>query len=173
MRDPGSATNKGYGFFEYMDQSLTDVACQGLNGLQLGDRVLTVRRASAQDGEMYPVSFQAVQPIIDLQSAVLNPTKVLCLSNMVTLEELEEEEDYEDILEDVREECSKFGKLLTVVIPRPNSAGAVSGLGKVFLEYSSLDESQAASQVLNGRKFSGRVVQTFFIDEEKFAKREF
>lgn len=30
----------------YADPTVTDVACQGLNGLKMGDRVLTVRRAT-------------------------------------------------------------------------------------------------------------------------------
>lgn len=30
----------------YADPSVTDIACQGLNGLKMGDRVLTVRRAT-------------------------------------------------------------------------------------------------------------------------------
>lgn len=35
-----------YGFVVYADPSVTDIACQGLNGLKMGDRVLTVRRAT-------------------------------------------------------------------------------------------------------------------------------
>ena len=39
------------------------------------------------------------------------PTEVLCLLNMVVPEELADEEEYEDILEDIREECSKYGEV--------------------------------------------------------------
>ena len=39
------------------------------------------------------------------------PTEVLCLLNMVVPEELTDEEEYEDILEDIREECGKFGEV--------------------------------------------------------------
>ena len=39
------------------------------------------------------------------------PTAVLCLMNMVTPDELVDDEEYEDILEDVKEECSKLGKV--------------------------------------------------------------
>ena len=30
----------------YSDPAVTDIACAGLNGLKMGDRTLTVRRAS-------------------------------------------------------------------------------------------------------------------------------
>lgn len=46
---------------------------------------------------------------------MLQPTsgaasKVLCLTQVVTEDELRDDEDYEDILEDMRTECEKFGK---------------------------------------------------------------
>lgn len=36
-------------------------------------------------------------------------TKVVCLTEVVTLDELKDDNDYEDILEDMRTECGKFG----------------------------------------------------------------
>ena len=35
-----------YGFVVYADASVTDVACAGLNGMRMGERTLTVRRAT-------------------------------------------------------------------------------------------------------------------------------
>ena len=37
-------------------------------------------------------------------------TEVLCLMNMVTEQELIDDEEYEDITEDVKEECNKLGE---------------------------------------------------------------
>ena len=37
---------KGFAFFEYEDPSVTDKACQGLNGMQLQDKTLLVQRAT-------------------------------------------------------------------------------------------------------------------------------
>jgi len=51
-------------------------------------------------------------------------------------------------MEDVKEECEKFGKVLSVKIPRPEAGNAnVPGLGKIFVEYSSVDEAKAARKV--------------------------
>lgn len=47
VREPGSLTSKGYAFCEYMDQSVAEAAISGLNGLQLGEKTLSVRIASA------------------------------------------------------------------------------------------------------------------------------
>ena len=35
-----------YGFVVYQDASVTDIACAGLNGMRMGERTLTVRRAT-------------------------------------------------------------------------------------------------------------------------------
>lgn len=52
---------------------------------------------------------------------------------MVTPEELMEEEEYEDILEDIKEECNKYGVVRSVEIPRPIEGVDVPGCGKVNL----------------------------------------
>lgn len=45
VKDTGAANNKGYAFAEYVDPSISDVACTHLHGMPLGDKALTVRRA--------------------------------------------------------------------------------------------------------------------------------
>lgn len=52
---------------------------------------------------------------------------------MVTPEELRDEEEYEDILEDIREECNKYGIVRSLEIPRPIEGVEVPGCGKVYL----------------------------------------
>lgn len=37
------------------------------------------------------------------------PSKVVCLTQVVTADELRDDEEYEDILEDMRQEGGKFG----------------------------------------------------------------
>lgn len=45
------------------------------------------------------------------------PTKVVCLTQVVTADELKDDEEYEDILEDMRTEGGKFGKYLEFCFP--------------------------------------------------------
>jgi len=49
--------------------------------------------------------------------------------NMVTAEELIPDEDYTDILEDIREECEKYGEVEDLEIPRPTEATKKKGGG--------------------------------------------
>ena len=46
-----------YGFVVYMDPTVTDVACAGLNGMRMGERTLTVRRATE-------VAFLSRRPVV-------------------------------------------------------------------------------------------------------------
>ena len=107
-------------------------AIAGLNGMQLGDKKLIVQRASVgakNAGAINAVPVQLQVPGIQNISGPGQPTEVLCLLNMVTPEELVDEEEYEDILEDIREECSKYGAVRSVEIPRPVPGVEVPGCG--------------------------------------------
>jgi hypothetical protein len=77
------------------------------------------------------------------------PTKVLLLLNMVQESELSNDEEFADIIADVRDECSKHGQVIRVVIPRPFKAGGDQvddgkadfgpctgiGTGRIFVHY--------------------------------------
>ncbi|CAG5050088.1 Splicing factor U2AF 50 kDa subunit [Papilio machaon] len=177
VKDSSTGLSKGYAFAEYVDISMTDQAIAGLNGMQLGDKKLIVQRASigaknstlAMTGAA-PVTLQ----VAGLTLAGAGPaTEVLCLLNMVTPDELRDEEEYEDILEDIKEECNKYGCVRSIEIPRPLEGVDVPGCGKVFVEFNSIADCQKAQQTLTGRKFSNRVVVTSYYDPDKYHRREF
>lgn len=46
VKDTTTGLSKGYAFAEYLDNTITDQAIAGLNGMQLGDKKLIVQRAS-------------------------------------------------------------------------------------------------------------------------------
>lgn len=59
-------------------------------------------------------------------------TTVLQLLNMVTEADLVDDQEYEDIVFDIKDECEKFGPVKSLHIPRPSPDGSeVRGLGKV------------------------------------------
>ena len=77
-----------------------------------------------------------------------NASKILCIKNMVDIKELEDDDEYDEIYYDVMEECKIYGKIVTVKIPRPEHDGTlVSGIGKVFVEYTNRDGASFAKDV--------------------------
>ncbi|XP_051744495.1 splicing factor U2AF 65 kDa subunit-like [Ctenopharyngodon idella] len=178
VKDSATSLSKGYAFCEYVDISATDQAVAGLHGMQLGDKKLIVQRASVGAKNANPTA--VVETPVTLQVPGLQrvqnsglPTEVLCLLNMVMPEELLDDEDYEEILEDIREECCKYGTVRSIEIPRPVDGVEVPGCGKIFVEYVSAAECQKAMQALTGRKFANRVVVTKYYDPDMYHRHEF
>ena len=97
------------------------------------------------------------------------PSRVVELKNMLSPQDLENPDEYNDILEDTREECGQFGQLISVHIPKQGEPGAT----KIFLEYATNDDAGKAISNLRGRTFDGRKVEADFFDETLFAKKEF
>jgi hypothetical protein len=95
-------------------------------------------------------------------------TRVLVLDNMVTEEELKDPAEYSDLCEDIQEECSKLGKLVSSQIPQPGYAGAASAIGRVYLEYETKEEAETALRSLSGRKFGSNAIAANFYDVEKY-----
>ncbi|CAG5118058.1 unnamed protein product [Candidula unifasciata] len=174
VKDSATGLTKGFAFCEYADVSVTDQACAGLNGMQLGDKKLIVQRASvgAKNAQQQaPVQLQV--PGLNLNQGAGPATEVLCLMNMITPEELLDEDEYEDIVEDVKEECGRYGVVMSLEIPRPIKGVEVPGVGKIFVEFNSIIECQKAQAALTGRKFSNRVVVTSYFDPDRYHRREF
>lgn len=205
IRDPSTLASKGYAFCEYLDSAITDQAILGLHGFEIGDKKLVVQRASvgAKSGPLAsvpnlsglnPSAAAALLPPVQIQVPGLpnitpnsTPrilTEVLCLMNMVEPSELKDDEEYQDILEDIRDECSNYGTVRSIEIPRPRREGGrgggndesgepVPGLGKVFVEFDSATEAQRAQLNLAGRRFSNRVVVISYFDRDRYKNKEF
>lgn len=106
----------------------------------------------------------ATVPIVDHRP----PTTVVELKQMLTTKDLIDDTEYEDILEDTRDECTPFGTLKNIVIPRDGP-----GATKIFLEYMSVEDAGRAIAGLAGRTFDGRKVEAFFFDPVKFANQDY
>lgn len=185
---------QGYAFFEYADPSVTDVACQGLNGMELGDRYLVVQRASIgaknPDGTSIippdPSEINIPKPIMPaqaVQDSAMTGARILLMLNMVVSEDLVDDTEYQELLEDVTEECGKYGPIEDLRIPRPvkrdKSAGPTAaaeaqradegaGVGRVYVKYSNPDSAKGALEELAGRSFAGRsIIATILSDNSQ------
>ncbi|CAN6698559.1 unnamed protein product [Malus baccata var. baccata] len=125
VKDRETGNSKGYAFCVYQDLSVTDIACAALNGIKMGDKTLTVRRANQGANQPKPeqesVLLHAQQQIALQRFMLLQPpssvaTKVVCLTQVVTADELRDDTEYDDILEDMRLEGEKFGKLPSLAV---------------------------------------------------------
>jgi splicing factor U2AF subunit len=106
--------------------------------------------------------------LVPVALAVKQPTTVVELKQMLTLKELIDDTEYEEILEDTRDECTPFGTLKNVIIPRTGP-----GATKIFLEYMTVEDAGRAIAGLAGRTFDGRKVEAVYFDPVKFANQDY
>ncbi|PQE20165.1 u2 snrnp auxilliary factor protein [Rutstroemia sp. NJR-2017a BBW] len=184
VKDNSTEESRGIAFCEYTDPAVTDIAVEGLNGLELGDKHLKAQRASIGNTQAsgLEMSVNAMSMLAGTTSADLENGRVLQLLNMVTPEELIDNDEYEvlvsllmitdvrtEICEDVKEECEKYGKVLDMKIPRPTGGSRQSsGVGKIFVKFDGPESAGKALRALAGRKFADRTVVTTYFPEENF-----
>ncbi|KAL0569321.1 hypothetical protein V5O48_012654 [Marasmius crinis-equi] len=195
VRENGNGPSKGFAFFEYVDDSVTDVAIQSLNGMELGDRYLVVQRASvgAKTGAgglipnpdiPYDAMPEVPRPIMPAGQESNSTARILLMLNMVTPEDLVDDNEYGDLYEDVKEECSNFGPLEDLRIPRPIKkdkkwapgdgmdplaaarADEAAGVGRVYVKYVDADGASRALKSLAGRSFAGRSIVATLLSED-------
>lgn len=82
---------------------------------------------------------------------------------MVTSEELQDDEEYDDILTDVHQECSQYGSVDKVVIPRAKSGFPKATEGCIFVSFQDVNSSINAAMKLYGRKFVDRTVMVNYV----------
>jgi len=208
VKDSETGNSKGYAFFEYLDANVTDRACQGLNNMKLGDKTLLVQRAhlgvaqpdtasllslpigitaltNPNAANFLNLSIPAATLLGGMLSGTQDPssipeTKVVQLLNMLTAEQLVDDNEYQDIYEDVQQECEKYGRVLSITIPRPRVIDGkldptviVHAVGRIFVEFSTKEEAIKTQQSLAGRKFNNRTILTSFYDEDLYDMRDF
>lgn len=179
VRDNGTGPSKGFAFFEYVDPAVTDVAIPALSGMTLGDRQLVVQRASVgakagQPGfpdlpyEQFPAIPRPIMPAGDVSE---NDERVLLMLNMVTPDDLIDDEEYAEIVDDVRTEVSKYGPVEDVRIPRPahgrghHPSDQANGVGRVYVKFVDSVAAAAGLKALAGRSFAGRSIIATLLGE--------
>jgi len=175
--DTATGMSKGYAFCYYEDESITDTAISGLNGLQIGNRTLSVKRHEnsqkmRQQDKIANTNFQlTLKEMANFKPAVA--TKSLCMLNMVTVEELIDPNEVEEIRGDIKTECEEHGQVLNVIIPVPEQGKKLPGVGKIYVNFQEIDQAKKCKDALSGRTFGGRTVVVSFMDDEKFDRRDF
>lgn len=163
--------------------------------MELGDRFLVVQRAAI--GAKAPVTGQPGMPSDEeYQNALMGrrvtmpraldvegvDARILLMLNMVTLEDLIPNQEYADILEDIRDECGSYGTILDLRIPRPSQAtrdkkwgpeaqaardaDEAAGVGRVYVKYADSHGAQKALASLAGRAFAGRSIVATLIPDD-------
>ncbi|VDD85651.1 unnamed protein product [Enterobius vermicularis] len=93
-----------------------------------------------------------------------NRSTVVILKNMVTIEECDDELEVE-----IREECTKYGKVEEVIIAQDPANSSV----KIFVRFGDSQEADKAKQALDKRFFAGREITAQIYDQVLFDHQDY
>ncbi|CAM9324217.1 unnamed protein product, partial [Discosporangium mesarthrocarpum] len=96
---------------------------------------------------------------------------VVRLGNVVTAEELSNDEAQKEVVEDMTDECAKYGPVAGIEIP--HTGGPDNGVGYVFIKYTNLESAGKAKKGFGSRTFDSKTVEATFFPEERFAAKDF
>ncbi|KAH8128432.1 hypothetical protein ACSS6W_003510 [Trichoderma asperelloides] len=172
VKDRSTEESRGIAFTEYLEpSSANEPALNSLNGMDVVGKKLKVTKASIGPTQVanFDVGITAISGLASQTSNDIERSSVIQLLNMVTPEELIDNDDYEEICEDVQDECVKFGKVVELKVPRPSGGSRQSaGVGKIYVKYDSEESATKALTALAGRKFADRTVVATYFPEENF-----
>lgn len=163
--------------------------------MELGDRYLVVQRASigAKPGQpgvpnlpfdQFP---EIPRPILPAGDVSQTEARVLLMLNMVTPDDLVDDQEYTDIYSDVKEECENFGAVEDLRIPRPvkkdksrwvpgesgqqanidaHRIDEAAGVGRVYVKFYQSQSAADALKSLAGRSFAGRSIIATLLSED-------
>jgi hypothetical protein len=153
-RRPLTNIAQGIAFCEYVDPAATEVAVTGLNGMDLGEKRLVVRKASIGvtqvAGEM---SVNAMSMLAGTTSTDPDMSRVLQLLNMVTPEELMDNDDYEG--KQIHPLCPILSPLrqhMLTAFPGRNQGGCPGGVLQVRHHCRAEDTAAVGTEQVVGRR---------------------
>jgi splicing factor U2AF 65 kDa subunit len=103
------------------------------------------------------------------------PSLVVQLLNAVYAEDILDDDDYNEIVKEVKSEALRFGQIESLKIPRPSSINANPlGVGKIFVQFADMTSARKFQQEMNGRTFDGsRVVCAAFYPIDRFTQGKY
>ena len=106
-------------------------------------------------------------------------TRCVQLSNMVQQEDLDTDEMYQDLTDDVTGEMAKYaiaagGDVAKVHIPKGIIADDTTGsVGNIYVEFTTLEAAVKAFMDLPTRKFGEAYIKAVYYSEDKMSKEEY
>ncbi|KAK3243750.1 hypothetical protein CYMTET_46616 [Cymbomonas tetramitiformis] len=116
-----------------------------------------------------PALMAAANPLLATLTSAAPASTCVYLGNLIKCNELVEASEREEVAEEVKEECSKRGEVLSICIPEPPpDSVAKEESGRVYVKFREQAGAIAAQRALNGRTFGGNKVVASFIPENDY-----
>jgi splicing factor U2AF subunit len=162
-------------FSPYQDISSDDVSSSNIskaqalaNSAQLSGKAAAIAHAAFQSFSKGEQNIQINLNTSGDQKTI--STKVIKLMGISDHKEALKfkPEQFEEILDDIKEELSKFGQIVSLTIIRPKLEKIGAECGSVFVEFRDLKGAENCLQGMKGRRYEGRDIKTAYFDENVY-----
>lgn len=109
-------------------------------------------------------------PRADPVLCAVQPTVTLFMENLLSVGQVRDAADREDMRQEVEEECAATGSPAVVVVPEPPLWVPNEEPAPVFARFESEAACEAAKAAMNGRTFEANTVTAKFISDELWNK---
>lgn len=125
-----------------------------------------------QQQESMSIKGQSARHLVMQRLMRPRESKTVILRNMVGPEDVDEE-----LQEEIKSECKKFGKVERVVIYKEKQSedddDDAEIIVKIFVEFAASNQGELARDSLNGRYFAGRLVRAEMYDQVLFDHQDY
>ncbi|CAG8650272.1 15016_t:CDS:10 [Dentiscutata erythropus] len=147
----GLVTDKSNG----MNLNLDDGDVAGL-ALNAQSRVELMQKLARDTDLIAPATTPALSEVPRPVQPRVNPTRCVLLKNMFNPEEETESNWAEELEEDVKGECVKYGAVVHISVDKESE-------GDIYMKFDNVASAKNAVNGLNGRWFGGNQIQAVFI----------
>jgi len=188
QRDAQTGLSKGYGFVQFRNPEAAKRALVQVNGRELvgntikvglvnstskssggaGDldeeggesldahsRVSLMAKLHRKDDDVTPEPTSVAETPVGMQ-----PSNCIAIQNMYDHEEASDPNFEEELTEDVKEECSKYGEIRQIRIDKQSML--------VYVRFVNIAAAQLAHPALHGRWFAGKMITCSYIPEAAY-----
>ena len=176
------------GHYAFVEFRTAEEATKGfvLNGFKIMGIPLKVGRPKTYQG--LPQSVEDIGPSNTVAAILMKtkknipvktykfvmPTKILCLNSIIKGLDIEDEDKYNEIAEDIKSECEKYGKVMEIFMPRKDvEDNATPGMGNAYVMYEDIEQSKLARRFLSLKRFNNKLIYIQYIPEDDFINKKF
>jgi hypothetical protein len=105
---------------------------------------------------------------------VIPSSRIIKVMNLVDMKESKDpkfpKEKFEEIMDDISDELSKFGNIVSSHVIKPKNEKIGAECGSIFVEFQEQKAAENCMKAMKGKRYEGRDVKVAFIDENVFKK---
>ena len=103
------------------------------------------------------------------ENKVANPTSRI-IKVMNAVDKIKKDINYNEVLEDIKEEFEKFGNIVSSMIVKKGKEKLGAELGSIFVEFQDVHSAEIAFTSMKGKQYEDKEIKLAFLDEVVYKK---